>query len=106
MNNVVFDPRFHDLVDEHDLWMAADGFGFTEGPLFLPEGYIIFADIRNDAIMRYAPPFWTGIVRQPSGGANGMTLDAQGRLIACEGSLKRLTRTEPDGSITVLSSGS
>ena len=102
MKNVVFDPRFNDLVDEHDLWMAADGFGFTEGPLFLPEGYVIFADIRNDAIVRYVPPFWTGIVRQPSGGANGMTLDAEGRLIACEGSFKRLTRTEPDGSVTVL----
>ena len=82
--------------------MASDGFGFTEGPVMLPEGYILFSDIRNDAIVQYNPPFWLSTVRSPSGGANGNTLDPQGRLITCEGSLKRLTRTERDGSTTVL----
>ena len=70
----------------------------------LPEGYIIYSNISGDAIMRYSPPSWTGIVRKPSGGANGNTLDPQGRLVSCEGALKRVTRTEPDGSIIVLAS--
>ena len=102
MENVVFDRRFHELVDEYDLWLASEGFGFAEGPVMLPEGYILFSDIGNDAILQYNPPFWLSTIRSHSGGANGNTLDLQGRLITCEGSLKRLTRTEPDGSLTVL----
>jgi gluconolactonase len=102
MADVVFDNRFHDLVDKYALWKAMDGFGFPEGPLFLPNGYIIFSDIAKETIVRYAPPFWTGVHRSNTGGANGNTLDLQGRLISCEGTLKRLTRMEHDGAITVL----
>lgn len=102
MEDIVFDKRFHDLVDKQELWKAGDGFGFTEGPLFLPTGYIIFSDILREEIIRYYPPFWFGKERTNTGGANGNTLDLQGRLISCEGTLKRLTRREHDGSITVL----
>ncbi|MBM3944228.1 MAG: SMP-30/gluconolactonase/LRE family protein [SAR202 cluster bacterium] len=104
MDNVVYDKRFHDLVDTRPLWMASDKFGFPEGPVFLPSGYVIFSDILHEEIIRFYPPFWFGKERVNSGGANGNTLDLQGRLISCEGTLRQLTRREHDGSITVLAS--
>ena len=102
LNNVVFEPRFDELVDKHPLWEAGTGYGFPEGPLFFPQGFMIFSDISHERIIRYSPPFWNGVLREVSGGANGNTLDIEGRLISCEGNLKRITRTEPDGRITVL----
>ena len=102
MDNVVFSPRFGDLVDSHPLWQAGSTYGFPEGPIFFPQGFMVFSDILRERLVRYCPPFWDGVLRENSGGANGNTLDTEGRLISCEGSLRRLTRTEPDGSITVL----
>lgn len=102
IKNIAFEPGFDDLVDEFPLWEAGNTYGFPEGPLFLPQGFMIFSDITHERIVRYAPPFWNGVLRENSGGANGNTLDTEGRLISCENHLKRLTRTEPDGTITVL----
>ncbi|MDA1189090.1 MAG: SMP-30/gluconolactonase/LRE family protein, partial [Chloroflexi bacterium] len=104
MDNVVFDKRFNDLVDTKPLWKVSDKFGFPEGPVFLPQGYVIFSDIIHEEIVRFYPPFWFGKERVNSGGANGLTLDLQGRLIACEGTLRRMTRREHDGSITTIAS--
>jgi gluconolactonase len=93
----------------------ATGFGFTEGPVWMPGGYLLFADLPNNVIRRWDPP--TGLVSvmrtrsgyadadRPPGfsmGSNGMTLDSAGRLTVCEPGNRRVTRTEPDGSITVL----
>lgn len=78
--------------------LVADGFHFTEGPLWLPEGILVFSDIPADTIYRADK----SVYRKPSGESNGLTLDAQGRLIACEHKNRRVTRTEPDGAITVL----
>ncbi len=102
IKNIGFEPGFDDLVDEFPLWEAGSTYGFPEGPLFLPQGFMIFSDVMHERIVRYAPPFWNGVLRENSGGANGNTLDTEGRLISCEGNFKRLTRTEPDGTITVL----
>ena len=98
----VFDGRFHDLVDDLPLRRVGDGFGFPEGPVMLPEGFLVFSDIANDSIIRFSRPGRTGIHRQPSGGANGNTLDVQGRLVTCEAGRRRVTRTEHDGSVTTL----
>jgi gluconolactonase len=100
--NIVFEPGFDDLVDEHPLWEAGTTYGFPEGPVFFPQGFMVFSDISYERIIRYCPPFWNGVLRENSGGANGNTLDTEGRFISCEGNFKRLTRTEPDGTITVL----
>ena len=102
VKNIVFEAGFDDLVDEYPLWEAGNTYGFPEGPLFFPQGFMVFSDISHEQIIRYCPPFWNGVLRENSGGANGNTLDIEGRLVSCEGNFKRLTRTEPDGTITVL----
>ena len=76
--------------------LLSDTSTFTEGPLWLPEGRWIFSDVQDDTIY-----YGDGSVyRKPSNHANGLALDAQGRLVACE--VGRLTRTETDGTRTVL----
>jgi gluconolactonase len=102
VDHVVWDRQFGELVDASSLRQVGDGFGFPEGPVMLPDGYLIFSDIANDAIVRFSRPGRTGVFRQPSGGANGNTLDPRGRLVTCEAGRRRVTRTEIDGTVTVL----
>lgn len=79
---------------------------FTEGPVWHPTGNVYFSDIVNNRIMRRDRKGELHIFRTPSGRTNGMVFDQQGRLICCEGgglaSNRRVTRTELDGTITVL----
>jgi gluconolactonase len=100
------DPKFLNLFPKHvQLIQCCTGFQFTEGPVWIPEQQcLLFSDIPADQIVRFNPDRSTHLFRQPSQNANGLTLDRQGRLIACEQGTRRLTRTEFDGSITVLSS--
>ena len=65
--------------------------------------YLLFSDIPNNRILRYDDTSGqVSVFREPSGNANGNTRDRQGRLITCEHRHRRVTRTEYDGSITVL----
>jgi gluconolactonase len=76
---------------------------FTEGPAWhAASESVFFSDIENNRIMRRMKDGTFQVYRQPSGGANGLLFDASGRLYACEGNAKRVTRTELDGTITVL----
>jgi gluconolactonase len=81
---------------------------FTEGPVYHADGSVYFTDTSNNRIMRSAPGAQPGsrrtleVYRTPSGRANGLVFDLEGRLVACEGGSRRVTRTERDGSITVL----
>ncbi len=85
--------------------LLATDFAFTEGPLWHPDGYWLFVDLRREppVIHRLSPAGGAPeIIREPSGGTNGMTLDLQGRLLMCEGDHRRITRMEPDGTINVV----
>lgn len=79
---------------------------FTEGPAWHPDGSVYFSDVANDRIMRRDAAGVMHVFRHPAGRANGLAFDLAGRLVACEGAdtggHRRLTRTEPDGSLTVL----
>ncbi len=75
---------------------------FTEGPVWHKDGSVLFTDVANNRIMRRAPDGSLETFRSPSGRANGLVFDLQGRLVACEGGNRRVTRTELDGSLTVL----
>ena len=74
----------------------ATGFIFTEGPLWHPDGYWYFVDLRRNQLLRLTPGKEPELVRTTIGG-NGTTFDLQGRLIVCEGDDRRLTRMGPDG---------
>ena len=82
----------------------ATGFRWSEGPVWFGDGrYLLCSDIPNQRILKWEEE--TGnvsIYRKPSNFANGNTRDRQGRLVTCEHGGRRVTRTEYDGSITVL----
>ncbi len=104
---VVATPEFRYLVPETaQLYRLATGFRFTEGPAYLPDGTLVFSDIPANRIYRLHPNGKLEIFREPSGGANGNTVDAQGRLLTCEGFVnKRVTRTDlKTGEVKVLAS--
>src|SRR5437879_4123968 len=78
---------------------------FTEGPAYGPGGFVYFSDIGN-RIMKFDPASGkTTVYREPSGKANGLDFDAQGRLVACEGAAggnRRISITDKDGSVRTL----
>ena len=77
--------------------------GPAEGPLWWEEGaYLLFSDIGNNRRMKWSPEGGVSLVKEPTNYANGLTRDPQGRLLACEHGTRRVTRQEPDGSITVV----
>ena len=80
----------------------ATGFVFTEGPLWHPDGFYYFVDVRSSVLYRLTPGRPHEVVREKTGGGNGTTFDLQGRLVLCEGENRRVTRTAGDGRIDVL----
>jgi len=77
-------------------------FEFTEGPVWVAaRNELLFSDIPANRIVGLKAGKFTTF-RTPSNNSNGLTLDKQGRLIACEHGLRRVTRTEADGSLSVL----
>ncbi|MFJ7334761.1 SMP-30/gluconolactonase/LRE family protein [Streptomyces sp. NPDC101116] len=81
-----------------------EGCRWAEGPVYVPAGrYLVWSDIPNDRLLRWDETTGAvGVYRSPAGFPNGNTLDAQGRLITCEQGNRRVTRTEHDGSVTVI----
>ncbi|MEV7181704.1 SMP-30/gluconolactonase/LRE family protein [Kitasatospora sp. NPDC093679] len=77
---------------------------WAEGPVYLPAWrQLIWSDIPNDRMLRWDEATGAvGVFRSPAGHSNGNTLDGQGRLVSCEQGNRRVTRTEHDGSVTVL----
>ncbi len=82
----------------------ASGMRWSEGPAWFGDGrYLLWSDIPNNRIMKWEEETGTiSVFRRPSNHANGNTRDRQGRLITCEHEARRVTRTEYDGSITVV----
>ena len=91
-----------DIMASSQAERLATGFVFTEGPLWHPDGYLLFVDIRRSQILKLVPGGQPEIIREQSGESNGMTFDAQGRVVICEMVNRRVTRMEADGSYTVL----
>ena len=101
----VLDPRFESCLIGHArverLWT---GTRWAEGPAWFAAGrYLIWSDIPNNRMMRFDEANGNvGEFRKVSNNSNGNTVDRQGRLVSCEHGARRVTRTEHDGSITVL----
>src|SRR5215213_7957766 len=99
------DPRFDAITNQSvKLERLATGCRWAEGPAYFPAGrYLVWSDIPNDRLMRLDETDGSvSVFRAPCNNANGNTTDDQGRLVTCEHRGRRVTRTEHDGSITVL----
>src|SRR5437870_5320660 len=81
-----------------------EGCRWAEGPAYFPAGrYLMWSDIPNDRMMRWDETTGhVGVFRSPSRYSNGNTVDREGRLVTCEHGARQVTRTEHDGSITVI----
>jgi gluconolactonase len=80
----------------------ATGFVFTEGPLWHPDGFYYFVDVRASMLYRLTPGRPYEVVREKTGGGNGTTFDLQGRLVLCEGENRRVTRRAAGDRFEVL----
>lgn len=100
----IYDERFRNLVVlSAALEELYSDCRWAEGPVwFADTGCLIWSDIPNERMLRWVPGGSVSIFRAPSNFANGNTRDRQGRLVSCEHGTRRVTRTEIDGSITVL----
>src|ERR1700704_4886354 len=102
---VVLDPRFKACFAGHvrveRLWTGAR---WAEGPAWFAAGrYLVWSDIPNNRMMRFVEPSGeVSVFREHSNNSNGNTVDNQGRLVTCEHLTRRVTRTEIDGSISVI----
>jgi gluconolactonase len=111
-----FDPAFGNIIDQDEkIQKLADGFQFTEGPVWHPDGYLLFSDPNTNVIYRYDPATgnvfihttksgYTGIdigeYHQP--GSNGLAIDKEGRLLVCQHGNRRVIRHERKGPVTIL----
>jgi len=98
------DKRFQGSVGTGALERIATGFRWTEGPAYFAAGrYLLFSDIPNNRIMRLLEDDnHLSVFRNPSFNSNGNTVDREGRLVTCEHSGRRVTRTEHNGTITII----
>ncbi len=112
---VKVDPKIDEIVPAGaQIEQVAGGFLFIEGPVWIPDGYLLFSDPNANLIYRWTPDGQVSVFRTKSGysgvdigeygqpGSNGLTLDSEGRLTMAEHGNRRITRLERNGVITVL----
>jgi len=87
-----------DVLETTEAERLATGFIFTEGPLWHPENYWYFVDLRRNRLHKMTPGKAPELVRETAGG-NGTTFDLQGRVILCEGDGRKVTRMGADGKV-------
>ncbi len=100
----ILDPRFRGMT-LGSAWPEKlhGGMLWAEGPVYAADGdYLVWSDIPNNRMLQWVEGAGVRVFRHPSNNSNGNTRDRQGRLITCEHGTRRLTRTESDGTITVL----
>jgi gluconolactonase len=92
--------ELHELVDANvEVEQIGTGFTFTEGPIWNQGGqFLLFSDMPGDTRRRWDVEGGVREVAKPSNKGNGMTLDAQGRLLVCEHSTSSVVRMDPDGT--------
>ena len=92
-------PAFLELVDENaELERLGTGFTFTEGPIWNPDGFLLFSDMPGDVRRRWDERSGVSEVANPSNKGNGMTIDNEGRLVVCEHVTSSVVRMDPDGA--------
>ncbi len=95
----VMEPALLELVDEDaELEQLGTGFTFTEGPLWNPDGFLLFSDMPGDVRRRWDEEGGMREIANPSNKGNGMTFDNDGRLLVCEHVTSSVVRMDPDGT--------
>jgi gluconolactonase len=87
-----------DVLETTETERLDTGFKFTEGPLWHPDGFWYFVDLRNNRLHRIRPGQKAELVRETVGG-NGTTFDLEGNLVLCEGEARKVTRMTADGKV-------
>lgn len=110
------DPRLDSLIAaDAEIEILASGFDWSEGPVWIPSGsgWLLFSDVPQNRIYKWQPGREVEVFLEPSGytgdvprggepGSNGLTLDAQGRLVLCQHGDRAVARLEPSGELTTL----
>lgn len=101
--NTEFEDNLDAILDDNArVEKVAGDFEFTEGPVWYPDGFLLFSDIPANTIYKWTLNQNPEVFRRPSANANGNTLDREGRLITAEHGNRRISRTEEDGAIVTL----
>jgi gluconolactonase len=87
------------LLESPEPQRLATGFTFTEGPLWHPDGFYYFVDVRESHLHRIVPGQKPELLRERTRGGNGTTFDLQGQLLICEGEGRRVSRLSADGKV-------
>ena len=95
---ILRDAGLSDLVAEGEIETLSGGFQFTEGPLWLPDGTLVFQDMKANRTHRIGADGTLGVLREQNRGANGQTFAPDGRIIFCEQDGRRISRMSLDGS--------
>ena len=99
-----FDKRFTFLINgTAEIELLYNKCRWAEGPVWFRDGnFLLWSDIPNSRMLRWVPGVGVSVFRADSNYSNGNTRDREGRLVTCEHGTRRVTRTEYDGSITVI----
>jgi gluconolactonase len=98
MIKILRDAGLSGLVESDSLTQKAAGFQFTEGPLWCPDGTILFQDIRAERSYRLGADGAVSLLRKHTGAANGQTFAPGGRIVFCEQNGRRVSCMDADGS--------
>ncbi len=100
----IFSDEFEKLLGKtREVTQLETGMGFCEGTHWLDEGnYLVWSDLPNNRMMRWSESDGTSVFREPCANTNGHTTDLEGRILSCETSGRRVSRTEHDGTIVTL----
>ena len=91
--------NMNNLVPEQEPEKLAGDLQFTEGPVWHPDGYLLFSDIPSNDIKKYTPGGSVETHLTPSRNSNGLTFDREGRLVACEHTGRQVSRQSADGAM-------
>jgi gluconolactonase len=97
MVTILRDAGLSQLIESESLELLADGFQFTEGPLWCPDGSLLFQDIRAERTYRLGADRSLSVLREQTGAANGQTFTTGGRIVFCEQTGRRVSEMDRDG---------
>jgi gluconolactonase len=98
MVTILRDAGLSRLVEDGPLERLTDGFQFTEGPLWCPDGSLLFQDVKAERTYRLAADRTLSVLREQTGAANGQTFAPGGAIVFCEQNGRRVSQMRPDGS--------